>query len=398
MTTEQIQAGSRPQILFVDDEQRVLNSMRIMFRRQFDLFLASHGAEALEIVKNENIDVIVADHRMPKMTGVEVLSRVRTMSPRTVRILLTGYADLDAVEGSINDGEVFRFLTKPCPPNELRETVALAARLSREAPAPTDADASDAASEALGGREVLDILEHLESEDSAASSFEAVTLQPVLRPAATATPEAAAAEPTQPPTSAAFDPDETDVVVEAPRAQAVAEQLPAQPPPPRPRQARGLGVIVFSRDDGVVDAVQRAVRGLLPVHRAANIVQVVETLTEHQPGVLVTDISADKDTIQAMTAQLKEHLPELVTICVSEHRDVMDMVWLINHGQIFRFLRKPLSTGRCAISLQAALKHHRMLLQNPELVKRHEVQEADAGIVDGVMSRLKAVRRLWASP
>jgi CheY-like chemotaxis protein len=73
---EQLQpADARPRLLFVDDEQRVLNSMRIMFRRQFELFLASHGAEALDIVKGQNIDVIVADHRMPKMTGVEVLSR-----------------------------------------------------------------------------------------------------------------------------------------------------------------------------------------------------------------------------------------------------------------------------------------------------------------------------------
>src|SRR4249920_3445928 len=128
--------GERARLLFVDDEQRVLNSMRIMFRRQFDLFLASHGAEALDIVKSNDIDVIVADHRMPKMTGVEVLSKVRSMSPRTVRILLTGYADLDAVEGSINESEVFRFLTKPCAPKQLRETIELAARLAREAPAP----------------------------------------------------------------------------------------------------------------------------------------------------------------------------------------------------------------------------------------------------------------------
>ena len=83
-----------------------------------------------------------------------------------------------------------------------------------------------------------------------------------------------------------------------------------------------------------------------------------------------------------MTARLKEHLPQLVTIAVSQHRDVLDMVWLINHGQIFRFLRKPLSAGRCAISLQAALQHHRLLLKNPELVKRHEV-DATAPDNDG---------------
>ena len=98
-------------------------------------------------------------------------------------------------------------------------------------------------------------------------------------------------------------------------------------------------------DPEVIDIVQKAVRGRLPVYTAGNIVQVVKCLTEQRPGVLVTDVSEDKATIQSMTARLKEHLPELVTIAVSQHRDVLDMVWLINHGQIFRFLRKPLSAG-----------------------------------------------------
>ncbi len=127
----------------------------------------------------------------------------------------------------------------------------------------------------------------------------------------------------------------------------------------------GLGIVVFSSDSEVIDTVQQAVRGRLPVYNAGNVVHVVKILTEHRPGVLVTDVSEDKATIQSMTARLKEHLPELVTIAVSQHRDVLDMVWLINHGQIFRFLRKPLSAGRCAISLQAALQHHRMLSQEP---------------------------------
>jgi serine/threonine-protein kinase len=157
--------------------------------------------------------------------------------------------------------------------------------------------------------------------------------------------------------------------------------------------------VVFSVDNEVIEVVQKAVRGRLPVYTASNIVQVVKCLTEQRPGVLVTDVSEDKSTIQAMTARLKEHLPQLVTIAVSQHRDVLDMVWLINHGQIFRFLRKPLSAGRTAISLQAALQHHRLLLKNPELVKRHEVDLSnggDSGVVDGVLAKLKGLKRLWA--
>jgi serine/threonine-protein kinase len=370
--------GTKPRLLFVDDEQRVLNSMRIMFRRQFDLFLASHGAEALSIIKEKDIDVIVADHRMPNMTGVEVLTRVRSMSPRTVRILLTGYADLDAVEGSINDGEVFRFLTKPCAPDQLRETVSLAAKLARETPART---ASDPAGDAgVGDENVLEII----MESDTVTEVNAGAAQPLP------TPPVARNAPAREPDFGATDVISRPPLLDVPKPAAAASM--------RTRLATGLGVIVFTSDEQVLGTVQAAVRGRLPVYGATNIVQVVKLLTEHRPGVLVTDISQDKATIQAMTARLKEHLPELVTIAVSQHRDVLDMVWLINHGQIFRFLRKPLSSGRCAISLQAALKHHRALLKNPQLIKRHEVvNTADTGIVDGVLSKLKGMRRLWAS-
>jgi DNA-binding NtrC family response regulator len=360
----QAQVAARPRLLFVDDEQRVLNSMRIMFRRQFDLFLASHGAEALDIVRDKDIDVIVADHRMPKMTGVEVLSKVRALSPRTVRILLTGYADLDAVEGSINDSEVFRFLTKPCAPQQLRETIELAAKLAREAPAPS-------ALEPLSPGDTIEIILQSDTvtEVSSASRAEAAA----ERASSTARME----QPKFPPAGA-----------------------PAAAGAARPKLATGLGIVVFSMDPEVVDVVQKAVSGRLPVYNAGNIVQVVKCLTEHRPGVLVTDVSDDKATIQSMTARLKEHLPQLVTIAVSQHRDVLDMVWLINHGQIFRFLRKPLSAGRTAISLQAALQHHRQLLKNPELVKRHEVDmstTSESGVMEGVLSTLKGLKRLWTS-
>lgn len=363
--------SSRPRLLFVDDEQRVLNSMRIMFRREFDLFLASHGAQALDIVKDQDIDVIVADHRMPQMTGVEVLTKVRKLSPRTVRILLTGYADLDAVEGSINDGEVFRFLTKPCPPKQLRDTVVLAAKLARSTPAvppPEERELDDA--------EALEII--LEGDR--------VIEAPASRSADAETP-------------AEREFTATTVLPDAPRIAATSRAAANAPRPATPSKvlANGLGVLVFSSDEEMIETVQRAVRARVPVFRASNVVQVVKILTEYRPGVLITDISSDKQTIQTMTARLKQHLPELVTIVVSPHRDVLDMVWLINHGQIFRFLRKPLSPGRCAVSLQAALQHHRRLLANPALVRRHEVEETDdaGGVMDSVISKLRSVRRLW---
>jgi hypothetical protein len=247
----------------------------------------------------------------------------------------------------------------------LRETIELAAKLAREAPAPEPVPAGDTPGDTveiiLQSDTVTEVAPGSPSSQSSRTSSTAVLEQPKFPP---------------PPGQAAVHSTGT-----------------------RPKLAAGLGIVVFSMDNEVIDVVQKAVRGRLPVYTAGNIVQVVKYLTENKPGVLVTDVSEDKATIQAMTARLKEHLPQLVTIAVSQHRDVLDMVWLINHGQIFRFLRKPLSAGRTAISLQAALQHHRLLLKNPELVKRHEVDAStsDSGVVDGVLSKLKGLKRLWGS-
>ena len=370
----QLKDTAKPRLLFVDDEQRVLNSMRIMFRRKFDLYLASHGAEALNIVKENDIDVIIADHRMPKMTGVEVLTAVRTLSPRTVRILLTGYADLDAVEGSINDSEVFRFLTKPCAPEQLRSTIELAATVARET--------TDSVMTAEETGEIADIGEPLHD-----AAKEAMQTPPRATTTGEGTDEVTASQ-----LQNQFE--KTAVLDQAPMPTPTSASATTQKKIGR----RGYGIVVFSEDDDVLETVQKAGRGRVPIYHAGTIVKVIKILTENRPGVLITDISDEKTTIQAMTAQLKEHLPELVTIAISRHRDVLDMVWLINHGQIFRFLRKPLSPGRCAISLQSALQHHRMLLKNPELLKRHEVEAAEeSNFLSGIVDKLKSVRELWAS-
>ena len=329
----QVQEAPKPKLLFVDDEQRVLNSMRIMFRRKFDLYLASHGAEALDIIKEQNIDVIIADHRMPNMTGVEVLTAVRSLSPRTVRILLTGYADLDAVEGSINDCEVFRFLTKPCPPQQLRDTIELAARVAKEAPAvavSTD-PAANPLDDDLADLERVEIILESDTVHEVSNLAKEVPEVPVQAPP----PPPSAPQPEAPRSEESLS--DTDVLEEPTfnGEPAVAEATPE--PAPKTRRATGMGVIVFSSEDDVLETVQKAVRGRLPVYQATNIVQVVKILAEERPGVLVTDIAEDRSTIQSMTARLKEHLPELVTIAISQHRDVLDMVWLINHGQIFPF-------------------------------------------------------------
>ena len=96
----------KPSILFIDDEPRVLKSMRAMFRREYQVYLANSGQEALEVAAANPIDVVVSDQRMPNMTGVEVLTEIKARHPKVIRILLTGYADLEAIEASLNEAEV----------------------------------------------------------------------------------------------------------------------------------------------------------------------------------------------------------------------------------------------------------------------------------------------------
>ena len=107
------QRPSLPALLFVDDEPRVLNAMRAVFKNGYDVTVAEGAAQALEQMKLRHFDVIVSDQRMPGMSGVEFLQLVRKLSPASVRILLTGYSDAEAVVAAVNDAEVDRFMKKP---------------------------------------------------------------------------------------------------------------------------------------------------------------------------------------------------------------------------------------------------------------------------------------------
>ncbi|MCC6474241.1 MAG: protein kinase [Burkholderiales bacterium] len=113
----------RPAVLCVDDEERVLNALALVLRETFEVETLASGALALERIRARRFHVIISDQRMPGMTGVEFLREAKTVAPSTVRILLTGYSDLSAIVGSVNEGEVFRFLNKPWQTEDLRATV-----------------------------------------------------------------------------------------------------------------------------------------------------------------------------------------------------------------------------------------------------------------------------------
>ncbi|MER2529074.1 MAG: response regulator [Candidatus Competibacter denitrificans] len=119
-------------ILFVDDEPFILRSLQRLFSSIYNVFTASSGLEAIDIVSKNQIHVVVCDQRMPEMIGVEALAVIKEISPATMRILLTGYSDMSALVDSINDGEIFRYILKPWNNKELKEIVGYAADIARE--------------------------------------------------------------------------------------------------------------------------------------------------------------------------------------------------------------------------------------------------------------------------
>jgi DNA-binding NtrC family response regulator len=108
------------EVLCVDDELEVLKGLKLHLKRQYVVHLAAGGTEGLEILRdNRHIAVILSDMRMPVMDGAGFLNAARSVAPESVRMLLTGYSDMQSAIAAVNEGQIFRFISKPCPPDQL---------------------------------------------------------------------------------------------------------------------------------------------------------------------------------------------------------------------------------------------------------------------------------------
>lgn len=110
-------------ILYVDDEENNLFSFKATFRIRYQVLVAISGEEALKILATKKVHVIITDQRMPEMTGVDFLEKVLEKFPDPMRILLTGYADMNAVVDAVNKGKIFHYLAKPWNEEELDMTI-----------------------------------------------------------------------------------------------------------------------------------------------------------------------------------------------------------------------------------------------------------------------------------
>ncbi len=128
----------KPIVLFVDDERSVLDSLRLVLRKEpYQVMVADSAEAGMAILEKHDVGVVVSDERMPGVTGAVFLAQVRERFPKTVRIMLTGQATLEAVVHAINEGQIYRYLAKPIKNDDLTTSIrtALQVRAEREAAA-----------------------------------------------------------------------------------------------------------------------------------------------------------------------------------------------------------------------------------------------------------------------
>ncbi|NEP84316.1 MAG: response regulator, partial [Okeania sp. SIO3B3] len=113
----------KPSVLYVDDDVNNLNSFKLLFRRDYNITIASSGYEGLDLLKNKKIQVVISDQRMPEMNGVEFLEQVSNLYPDTFRFILSGYADYSALKDGINKAKISGFFSKPLIESELKRQI-----------------------------------------------------------------------------------------------------------------------------------------------------------------------------------------------------------------------------------------------------------------------------------
>lgn len=391
--------SQKPRVVFVDDEKRVLNAMRALFRRDYELFLTTSGEEAIRLCVENDADVIVADQRMPEMEGVEVLGAVREQAPRTMRILLTGYADLDAIEGSINVGEVFRFLSKPCPPEHLKATIELAVEASDApilAPTPDEFPVSIEPSTAQNNA-----IDEDDNDLTPDASISGELPESGRRKTQSLVPAMLKARPEAPPV---VEPDEpTEELREDTGEQVIlsGDSIQHGSSADPYRDMKNVGVVVFTLSDDFFREVEQTIDSRYKLYHANRLIKVLELIMQRKAGVLISEVSSEGSVLRKVLNKFKQHLPELIAIVISDDRDAAEMISLINHGQVFRYMSKPVNHDRLLQNVNGGILRHLQMRADPSLIPRMQVEVSEeldqvkAGAFDGVIDKLKSIGKFW---
>jgi serine/threonine-protein kinase len=303
ITEAGLMAETKGKILCVDDEPNIVRALQWLLQKEFEVITAHSGADALVLAGQHAFDVVISDQRMPVMTGVELLREIRKISPRTMRILLTGYSDYQAILRSVNESEVFRFINKPWNISELPRVVEQAVTISRT---------------------------------------QAVPDEPV-----------------------------------------VSEDAPIV--------CTGERILLIDDDPATRDVLRLAVGNSVALEYASNLAEAVTILNEQPVAVIVSETKVGSIDATRLIRLMKQKHPEIVTVMFTGENDADTVTSLINQGQIYRFVPKPIRSGYLKLVINSALIKHQQLKETPALAARHAVQETAAGTVDTLMRDVNRV-------
>jgi DNA-binding NtrC family response regulator len=338
--------NKRYHLLFVDDEERVLRSLKSLFRRDYRVSLASSGAQALEILEQSPVDVIVSDQRMPKMNGNELLAKVHQQYPQVMRLLLTGYVDKDAIIDTINEGEIFRFISKPWDIPQIKSTIAQAAAASKhQVP---QALVLEAERNPLMSEHESQNAKRLLNKIKDASELEKKALSEVR--SKTKTPSSKA----------------------------------------HPQSIQKTAFVLMEKDLAVRNTIRSLSRKLgFRIYAINSYMQAARTLSL-RPDVGVVIMSIEENTQETLEAinLFKRYHPGLTIIMLANMTDATVAIQLINEGQVFRYLQKPLSTSDFERAVKSAIRRHQMLQEKEQLQERYKV-----GLLASTLTSLQKLRQ-----
>jgi len=307
-------------VLFVDDEPRVTSALKAMFRREYEVLTANSGDEAIELIKLTKVNVIVSDQRMPGMLGNEVLAKVAKLSPQTMRILLTGFMDREAIVDSINEGEVYRFLNKPWNNDEMRELLGEAS---------------------------------LASEIPVAPRRKRRVKKPKTKKTKTKKQESSKAE-------------------------------SAKPSP-----FAGLSLLMMENNSDVRLQIRKFCSDQeVMIYGTQSLEQAIAAASARDSiGVVVMELASDTEAAIQTISLLRQARPELVFIALTSEYDADIAVELINKGQVFKYLAKPLKLEDFENTVEDAFLRHQYLKTHKEAQSRFKASSD----FENILSEVKAI-------
>lgn len=291
-------------VLCVDDEPNILRSLQWLLSKKFTVETAASGQEALVLVKKNDYDVIISDQRMPGMTGAEFLGEARKISPRSMRLLLTGYSDMAAIIRSVNESEIYRFIKKPWDMKALVALTEQACEIAKSLPAPVEND-------------------HLEKPEALTASSDAILL---------------------------LD-DDTLLNFEL-------------------KSAAGDGAKVTHTE---------------------SLAEAVAILSDQKIGILISNTHVGETDVTGLLKIIKQNIPDLVCVVISDKTDSDMVIDLINQGQVYRFIPKPLKQGYIKLVIASAMHKRKRLKDQPDFAKRHSVDVMDAQQVKKLQDQIESL-------